>query len=354
MSGTKSFSPDQVQLYIGTPPDDLDGTMTVLMKTNRYYTDGSLKQAKNSYTVTREWGRTAVEAGWAADAGNVLPVQDSPGFQEGSIAALQALVSPDGILLPDSSPIVFQGDRGIPYIVSGLTLPASGTIGVASITAGVAYVGGMRRAIAGQVLALTASRDNYVDVNQLGQLVISTVTLGAAAPALAVDSLRLGKVATDATSVTSRQITGADSLGNWMGNYVSVPYCRHVFSPSTVYTAGDRALAFGTSSTSYDNVNMHSESTQNTRFTVPTSGLYYVMGVIILASGATTSQWNAKIFKNGASASLGTMSADAATVLTQRAGGIVEAAAGDYFEMFLTNSVTVTQAAAAMQVARIA
>jgi len=79
-----------------------------------------------------------------------------------------------------------------------------------------------------------------------------------------------------------------------------------------------------------------------------------VQGVIIIASGATTSQWNAKIFKNGASAQLGTMSADPISVLTQRAGGIIEAAAGDYFELFLTNTVTVTQLAAAMQVARIA
>lgn len=96
MSGTKAFSPDQVQLYIGTPPDDLEGTMTVLMKTNKYYTDGSLKQAKTSYTVTREWGRAAVEAGWAEDTEDVLPVQDSPGFREGNVAALQALVSGDG------------------------------------------------------------------------------------------------------------------------------------------------------------------------------------------------------------------------------------------------------------------
>jgi hypothetical protein len=268
--------------------------------------------------------------------------------------SIQALVSPDGILLPDSSPIWSQADRGIDYIVSGLTLPASGTIGVASMTAGVAYIGGNRRAIAGQVLPLTASRDNYVDIDINGDVVITTVTLAAAAPALTPNSLRLGKVATDATSVTSRLVTGTDSLGNWLSNSISVPYCRNVFSPATVYTAGDRALAFGTSSTSYDNVNMHSESTQNTRFTVPTAGLYYVMGVVILSSGASSSQWNAKIFKNGASASLGTMSADAATVLTQRAGGIVEAAAGDYFELFLTNTVTVTQAAAAMQVARIA
>lgn len=93
MSGTKSFSPDQVQLYVGTTPDDLEGTMTVLMKTNRYYTDGTLKQAKSSYTVTREWGRTAIEAGWAEDTGAVLPVQDSPGFQEGAVAALQAMAA---------------------------------------------------------------------------------------------------------------------------------------------------------------------------------------------------------------------------------------------------------------------
>lgn len=275
-------------------------------------------------------------------------------LQEDQVTAVQALVSPYGILTPDSSPILFQGDRGIDYIISGLVLPATGTIGVAAITAGVAYIGGMRRAIAGQVLSLTASKDNYVDLDISGNLVVTTVTLAAAAPALAVNSMRLGKVATDATSVTSRLVSGSDTLGNWLSNSVGIPYARHVFSPATVYTAGDRALPFGASSTAYDNVNMHSESVQNTRFTVPTGGLYYVQGVIIIASGATTSQWNAKIFKNGASASLGTMSADAATVLTQRAGGIVEAAAGDYFELFLTNTVTVTQSAAAMQVARIA
>jgi len=276
------------------------------------------------------------------------------GITGSTAEAVQALVSADGILVPDMSPLGSQADRGIDYIVSGLTLPASGTIGVASMTAGVAYIGGHRRAVAGQVLSLTPSKDNYVDLTLNGTLIVTTVTLAAAAPALAVNSLRLGKVATDATSVTSRAVTGSDSLGNWMGNTVGIPYARHVYSPGTVFTAGDRALPFGSSSTVYDNVNMHSESVQNTRFTVPTSGLYYVQGVIIIASGATTSQWNAKIFKNGASAQLGTMSADPISVLTQRAGGIIEAAAGDYFELFLTNTVTVTQLAAAMQVARIA
>lgn len=93
MSGTKSFSPDQVQLYIGTPPDALDGTMTVLMKTNRYYTDGSLKRSGVSYSVTQAWGRSAIEAGWAEDVDNTLPVQDGPAFKEGAVAALQGVVS---------------------------------------------------------------------------------------------------------------------------------------------------------------------------------------------------------------------------------------------------------------------
>ena len=78
MSGTKSFSPDQVQVYAGTPPDDLQGSMSVLMRTNKYYTDGTLKQAKVTYVVTREWGRAAVEAGWAEDASSVLPMPDTP------------------------------------------------------------------------------------------------------------------------------------------------------------------------------------------------------------------------------------------------------------------------------------
>ena len=116
MSGTLPFSADQVQFAAGTLADDLSGTMTVLMKTNRYYTDGNLLQAKVSYPVTREWGRMAVEKGWAEDTGAVLPVQDSPGFQEGNVAALQALVSgaanPGGalaMLLPSSGSVAANG-----------------------------------------------------------------------------------------------------------------------------------------------------------------------------------------------------------------------------------------------------
>ncbi len=93
MSGTKSFSADQVQVFAGTPPDDLSGTMTVLMKTNKYYTDGTLKQAKVSYTVTREWGKSAIEAGWASDVNNVLPLQDTPAFKNGSVEVLEGVAS---------------------------------------------------------------------------------------------------------------------------------------------------------------------------------------------------------------------------------------------------------------------
>jgi hypothetical protein len=64
-------------------------------------------------------------------------------------------------------------------------------------------------------ITLTASKDNYIDITAGGtQLTVTNVTIGAAAPALAANSVRIGIVTTGAASITTINQLGFDSLGN--------------------------------------------------------------------------------------------------------------------------------------------
>lgn len=253
----------------------------------------------------------------------------------------------------DFPPEMAATDFLIDHVVSGLTLPASGTIGVASIAAGVIYIVGKRATFAGAVLDLGATKDNYIDFGLTG-LTITQVAVGAGAPAVAVNSMRLGYLTTNATAVTARVIDAKDSNGNWMGNYIATPYSRCVLTTSTYYPTGDRALPFGTGATKYDNDSLHSESVNNTRFTVTRNGAYLVSGFVTITAAAAGNFWGPKIFKNGASAVIGSGNGDAATVLIQRTGGVINAKVGDYFELYLANAtVAVTASAFGIEITKV-
>ena len=74
----------------------------------------------------------------------------------------------------------------------------------ASMTAGAVYVNGVRanvNAVASRLFV--ASRDTYVDADINGALTYTPVTNGAAAPAKAAGTVRIAKVITSATTVTS-------------------------------------------------------------------------------------------------------------------------------------------------------
>lgn len=60
----------------------------------------------------------------------------------------------------------------------------------------------------------TASKDTYVDISSTGTLVYTEVANGAASPALAADSIRLGLIVSGASAITGVRIRGMDSLGN--------------------------------------------------------------------------------------------------------------------------------------------
>ena len=107
------------------------------------------------------------------------------------------------------------------FVVSGgVWSQLSGLNG--QMTAVTAYITGYRSSIVAVASrAFTASKDTYVDILRTTVGAVTTFTLvytevanGAAAPALAANSLRLAKVITSGVAITSVVQTGWDSLGN--------------------------------------------------------------------------------------------------------------------------------------------
>lgn len=91
---TKSFTANAVNLFVGSLGDAQTGSVTVMMKTRKYYTDGTELKPGVAYTVTKAWGLSAVDKGWATNAAGDVLEQMGPNING---AALAALVSGAGI-----------------------------------------------------------------------------------------------------------------------------------------------------------------------------------------------------------------------------------------------------------------
>jgi hypothetical protein len=107
----------------------------------------------------------------------------------------------ENVLVNHPNPLQFE-DIFSDYVVNGL-LPATSTTLSSDVSAGQAYVMGKRIDNAVTSNTYTASVDTYVDVDYNGAYTFSEVVLGAAAPAIAANSIRLAKVVTDATAITA-------------------------------------------------------------------------------------------------------------------------------------------------------
>ena len=178
------------------------------------------------------------------------------------------------------------------WVQSGLLPPASGALAAATLSAGVAYVEGNRIALAATPLLLTATRDNYIDLRRDGTVIVTPVTVAAAAPAIPANSMRLGFSRTDATTVTARTISAFDSLGNWMYNTVAQPMCVVYRATSTAYGGAAVPLPFPDADI-FDNTQtaslagMHDPSTNNSRFTLPSNGAYQLDVSLLWFSAVT-------------------------------------------------------------------
>ena len=93
---TKPFSPAGVNLDLGTPVTIPSGSLSVRMKRVAYYNSTRLAVG-STYSVSIEWGKWAVEQGYADDLSGILPYQDSPGgLNTTETATVRALLAGGG------------------------------------------------------------------------------------------------------------------------------------------------------------------------------------------------------------------------------------------------------------------
>ena len=87
------------------------------------------------------------------------------------------------------------------FVVSGL-LPVTSVNLTSNISAGIAYVSGVRVVKAVTSKTYTVNRDTYVDINSVGTYTFTEVSNGATTPSVTSDSIRLAKVVTDTNNIT--------------------------------------------------------------------------------------------------------------------------------------------------------
>lgn len=241
------------------------------------------------------------------------------------------------------------------YVESGLLPPASGAIASAVLTSGVAYVEGNRVAITATPLALTATRDNYIDLRRDGTVIVTSVVVSATAPAIPANSMRLGFVTTNASNVTARSISAFDNIGNWMYNATPAPACRARSTTLQGFGGAAIALAFPEADT-FDNASIHNPALNNERFTLPSNGLYQIdAGVVFSAPLTPLSACTLEARLDGTSDPSfpqGYLGPQAHNAL--RCSGQVVGRAGQYVDLLFTpNGVSSAIAAAWMNIAKI-
>lgn len=108
----------------------------------------------------------------------------------------------------NANPEYRWGESFNEFVYTGLLAPTAAGLSTTT-TAGIAYIkedstSKMIRVVKDATAnTYTASKDTYVDLSTTGTYTYSEVALGAATPAVAANSIRLFKVVTDATDVTT-------------------------------------------------------------------------------------------------------------------------------------------------------
>lgn len=242
--------------------------------------------------------------------------------------------------------LMLADDLGLDRVVSGLALPAAGGF-AQTVTQGIAVIAGYRIGSVGSPINLSASSNNYVDISASGAITISPVAVGAAAPNLAANCIRLGYVTTSVSAITTTVVTGKDSLGNPLRNTSAQPGCT-LYGASTQAIAGatDTYIPFGSAALElYDNARMHSAGTNPTRITINKSGFYMVSAGITWGAGGGTVYFTVR--KNGGAPSgLYQETISNGGKLSAAVAGLVYLQAGEYLEARVNagNSITLTTA----------
>lgn len=167
---------------------------------------------------------TVVQANFTAIA-QAIQSFDGSQIQAATIQASAMAIS--------ANPIQRGLESFVNYVYSGGVIGNLGGLGI-TISGGIFYINGNRLVFAGvgsQTLA--ASKDVYIDIDNLGNVVYQSVSNGAASPSITANSIRVGIVVTGAATISainqgsilataptvgSTVLTVSDSLGNLIYN----------------------------------------------------------------------------------------------------------------------------------------
>ncbi|MFE7720090.1 hypothetical protein ACFU44_13735 [Nocardia rhizosphaerihabitans] len=119
---------------------------------------------------------------------------------------ISAGTTPASAMNTASNPVTRYTDSFFSHVASGCVWSGDsyGSTLAASMTAGVAYIGGIRTVIAAVTArAFTASKDTYIDLDASGTPVYTEVANNAASPALTAGYLRIGIIVTGAGSIAA-------------------------------------------------------------------------------------------------------------------------------------------------------
>lgn len=201
----------------------------------------------------------------------------------------------------------FRDEANVAFVASGCVWSTlTGLNG--AMTAGVVYNANGVRNAPGAVASktFTASRDTYVDIATNGAVSYSEVVNNDPSPALTANYVRIAKVVTDGSAVTSITQVGQDSLGNMIYNtnaskiagvsdaVLSNPY------KFSAYKSGAQNLASGTvtkvlfATENYDTNSNFASST----YTVPVNGFYTISSTLKIGATAANSYF-IMIYVNG-------------------------------------------------------
>lgn len=231
------------------------------------------------------------------------------------------------------------------FVVSGgIVAISSGFVGTFSDI--VYYIAGRRytkTTVANKTY--TASKDTYLDIDINGNITYTEVTNGAAAPALAANNIRLGKVVTSGAAITSIVQNDSDSLGNPMRprGPISTNQVQSSCAFRMYRTAALNSPAGTTGAMAFDTKEFDLGNNCNTTtgaFTVPFDGIYSLTGHVSLGS-ANTGIFIVLIGKNGGDLIRGV---DIRVNSTNKSGMVsetVKLAAGDVITIRVFTDVSV-------------
>ena len=233
------------------------------------------------------------------------------------------------------------------FVSSGLTIPTSASLSTTSVK-GVIYFNGVKVNVASDGgHTYTANQDTYVDVSNTGVYTYNGVANGASAPGITANSIRIAKVVSSGSAITSVSQNGIDSAGNLI--YPTLPIIQPPAISGASFTLSTNPLISQNTVTkiAFDTITYdlagEFDATTNHRFTAKIGGIYLVTftpHILALASGK---ELTSIIKVSGTGVAQGFSQSAGDNDVSGCVTTIINLTAGQYVEFFVNHDDTTSR-----------